>query len=131
MGARLMVAVLADPDSYPPRAQPEQGVTYASKIDKAEARLDFSMTAVEVERHVRAFNPAPGAFFELNGERFRVHSAKIVESQGKPGTVLDDNLTIACGAGAIQPLDIQRAGRGVMDAEALLRGFPIPEGTQL
>ncbi|MCG6120302.1 MAG: methionyl-tRNA formyltransferase [Blastomonas sp.] len=75
LGARLMVQVLGNLAAYPPEVQPEDGVTYATKIDKAEARLDFSRTAVEVERQVRAFNPMPGAFFELNGERLRVHAA--------------------------------------------------------
>ncbi|MBC9031471.1 methionyl-tRNA formyltransferase [Sphingomonas sp. JC676] len=133
MGARLMVAVLDDVDAHPAVAQPEAGVTYAPKVDKAEARLDFSRSAVEVERQVRAFNPAPGAFFEFQGERVRVHSA-LVRHPGESrddGVVLDDALTIACDEGAIRPLLVQRAGRGVMTAEELLRGFPIPVGTQL
>jgi len=131
MGARLMVQVLADPDAYPPATQPEQGVTHAPKIDKAEARLDFTQPAAAVERQVRAFNPAPGAFFELNGERVRVHAAHYVDGTGAPGTVLDAALTIACGDGAIRPVSVQRAGRGVMLTEELLRGFAIPPGTQL
>lgn len=131
MGARLMVEVLADIDAHPPVAQPEEGMTYAPKIDKAEARLDFSRSAVEVERQVRAFNPAPGAFFEMGGERVRVHSAEVLEDGGAAGTVLDDRLTIACAEGAIRPLLVQRAGRGVMTAGELLRGFAIPEGTRL
>ncbi|WP_448664816.1 methionyl-tRNA formyltransferase [Sphingomonas sp. CJ20] len=130
MGARLMVQVLADPDAYPPVPQPEEGVTYAPKIDKAEARLDFTRSAVEVERQVRAFNPAPGAFFEIGGERVRVHAAQVVDGSGS-GLVLDDALTIGCAAGAIRPLRVQRAGRGVMAPDELLRGFAIPKGTQL
>lgn len=130
MGARLMVQVLADFDAYPPIVQPEDGITYASKIDKAEARLDFTRSAVEVERAVRAFNPAPGAFFELNGERFRIHAADLVEASGPAGMVGDD-LLIHCGEGAIRPTSIQRAGRGVMTVADLLRGLPIPAGTQL
>ena len=145
MGARLMVEVLANTDAYPPVAQPEDGVTYASKIDKAEARLDFSQDAAAVERQVRAFNPAPGAFFEVGDERIRVHSAQLFPGEGRSpvtersqlgpglrrGTVLDSELTIACETGAIRPHLVQRAGRGVMTAEELLRGFPIPVGTQL
>lgn len=130
MGARLMVQVLADFDAYPPIVQPEDGITYASKIDKAEARLDFTRSAVKVERAVRAFNPAPGAFFELNGERFRIHAADLVEASGPAGMVGDD-LLIHCGEGAIRPTSIQRAGRGVMTVADLLRGLPIPAGTQL
>lgn len=130
MGARLMVEVLADFDAYPAIPQPEEGITYASKIDKTEARLDFNRPAVEVERAVRAFNPAPGAFFELNGERFRVHAADLVDADGPAGVVGDD-LLIHCSVGAIRPTSIQRAGRGVMTVGELLRGFPIPAGTQL
>lgn len=131
MGARLMVEVLGDVDRYPAMPQPEDGVTYAAKIDKAEARLDFSKPAVEVERQVRAFNPAPGAFFEVHGERVRVHAAEILAERGETGTVIDDQMAIACGEGAIRPILVQRAGRGVMTSEELLRGFSIPAGTRL
>lgn len=78
MGAAMMVRVLADPDAFPPVAQPQDGVTYAHKIDKAESRIDWTQDAVQVERQIRAFNPFPGAFFEYQGERFRVHSAEVV-----------------------------------------------------
>jgi methionyl-tRNA formyltransferase len=131
MGARLMVEVLGDVDRYPAVPQPEDGVTYAAKIDKAEARLDFSKPAVEVERQVRAFNPAPGAFFEVQGERVRVHAATVLVERGEAGTVIDDQLTIACSEGAIRAILVQRAGRGVMTSEELLRGFAIPAGTRL
>lgn len=131
MGARLMVQVLANPDAYPPLAQAENGVTHAPKIDKAEARLDFNQSADQVERQLRAFNPVPGAFFMLGEERVRVHSAEIVSETGEPGMVLDDALTIACGTGAVRPISVQRAGRGVMTTAELLRGFTIPPGTRL
>jgi methionyl-tRNA formyltransferase len=138
MGARLMVEVLGDLDAYPAVAQPEQGVTYAAKIDKAEARLDFSRPAVEVERQVRAFNPAPGAFFEVHGERIRILTVNLLtdhalpgDFSSTPGLVLDKQLAIGCSIGAIRPDMVQRAGRGVMTAEELLRGFPIPPGTRL
>jgi methionyl-tRNA formyltransferase len=131
MGARLMVEVLGDIEAYPVVPQPEQGVTYAAKIDKAEARLDFSQPAIAVERQIRAFNPAPGAFFEAQGERVRVHAAEVLADDGATGITLDDRMTIACGTGAVRPTLVQRAGRGVMTSEELLRGFPIPAGTQL
>jgi methionyl-tRNA formyltransferase len=130
MGARLMVAVLADLDGHPAVAQPEDGITYAAKIDKAETRLDFGQSADAVERQVRAFNP-PGAWFEANGERVRVLEAAMADGVGAPGEVIDGELTIACGSGAIQPVVVQRAGRGVMSADELLRGFAIPPGTRL
>jgi methionyl-tRNA formyltransferase len=128
-GAELMVTVLADLAAYPPATQPETGITYASKIDKAESRIDFAQDAVQAERQVRAFNPAPGAWFEASGERIRIHSCEIVDGCAAPGTVLDGQMTIACGAGAIRPTAIQRAGRGIMTPAELLRGFALPAGT--
>ncbi|NMN06004.1 MULTISPECIES: methionyl-tRNA formyltransferase [unclassified Novosphingobium] len=131
LGADLMVRVLADLPTFTPEVQPEAGVTYAAKIDKAESRLDFTAPADQVERQVRAFAPAPGAFFELEGERYRVLAAQVVAGKGTPGTVLDDALTIACGQAALRPLTVQRAGRPAMDTAALLRGRAIPAGTVL
>lgn len=131
MGAQLMVRVLADIAAFPPAPQPDAGVTYAAKIAKDEARLDFTPPAAAVLRQVRAFAPAPGAFFELAGERIKLLDAAMVAGSGAAGTVIDDMLTIACGEGAIRPLRVQRAGRGAMDAGELLRGFPIPAGTRL
>ncbi len=130
-GAALMVKVLGDLSRYPQIPQPAEGVTYAAKVEKSEARLDFSQSAEQVERQVRAFNPAPGAFFEVAGERVRILAGEIVADDGNAGRVLDERLTIACGAGAIRPTLVQRAGRGVMATEELLRGFAIPQGTLL
>jgi methionyl-tRNA formyltransferase len=131
MGAELMAKVLADPDRYPARPQPAEGVTYAAKIDKAETRLDFTRSAIELERLVRAFHPAPGAWFEYQGERIKLLSAELVDAHGAPGEILDNRLTIACGEGALRPVTLQRAGRGVSSADNLLRGFAIPAGTRL
>jgi methionyl-tRNA formyltransferase len=102
---------------------------YAKKIAKVETRLDFSQSADQVERQVRAF--APAAWFELDGERFRVLVADVVGSSGTPGTTIDDRLTIACASGAIHPTLVQRAGRPAMPTADLLRGRPIPAGTRL
>jgi len=129
LGAEALVEWLRNPT--PPTPQSDEGVTYAKKIDKAEARIDWSRSAVEIERQVRAFAPSPGAWFEASGERVKLLEAQTADASGNPGEVLDEQLTIACGAGAIRPLTIQRAGRGVMTAEELLRGFPIPKGTIL
>nr|WP_295374971.1 methionyl-tRNA formyltransferase [uncultured Sphingosinicella sp.] len=131
VGAALMVEVLGRLDEIEPLAQPDEGVTYASKIEKHEARLDFGQSADVVERQVRAFNPMPGAFFEFRGERIKLLAADPVEAKGAAGTVLDDALTIACAEGALSPRLVQRAGRGVMTPSELLRGFPIPMGTRL
>jgi methionyl-tRNA formyltransferase len=131
IGAALMVEVLAELPGLAATPQPEDGVTYAAKIEKQEARLDFGHRAEQVERQVRAFDPVPGAFFEYAGERIKMLAAAVVAGEGVPGTVLDHTLTIACATGALRPLAVQRAGRGVMTAEELLRGFPIPAGTRL
>jgi methionyl-tRNA formyltransferase len=130
LGAEALLAWLGNP--VPPVPQPDAGVTYASKIDKAEARIDWSKSAVEIERQVRAFAPVPGAWFEANGERIKLLGAAVGEGgPGTPGEVLDDCLSIACGNGFIRPLKVQRAGRGVMTPGDLLRGFAIPKGTIL
>ena len=131
MGAAMMVEVLGRLDTIAPEPQPEDGVTYAHKIEKHEARLDFTRSAEEVERQVRAFAPVPGAFFEHAGERIKIHSGEVRAGGGAPGTVLDERLTIACGDGAIAPLLVQRAGRGVMTPGELLRGLANPPGTGL
>lgn len=131
LGAELMAGVLGDIDAHPAVDQPEDGVTYASKIDKAETRIDFAASAEQVERQVRAFNPAPGAWFEFEGERYRVLAADVVDAAGTAGIVLDDQLTIACGERAIRPVLIQRAGKPVMPTADLLRGKVIPKGTIL
>jgi methionyl-tRNA formyltransferase len=131
MGARLMVRFLGAPENYPPRPQPEDGVTYAAKIDKGETRIDWSRSAVEIERQVRAFAPSPGAWFEVNGERIKLLSAEVMNGTGAAGTMLDDGLTIAAGDGALKATLVQRAGRGPMSPADLLRGFPIPAGTVL
>lgn len=131
LGAELMVVVLNDISVHPAVSQSDQGVTYAAKIDKAETRIDFSATAQQVERQVRAFNPAPGAWFEYEGERYRVLALELSAQKGTAGTVLDSSLTISCGTGAIRPTIIQRAGKPAMPTADLLRGKPIPPGTIL
>ncbi len=131
IGAELMVEVLEELPGLSAVAQPEEGVTYAAKIEKHEARLDFSRPAEEVERQVRAFAPVPGAFFEYAGERIKMLSAAVMPGEGAPGTVIDHAMTIACAGGALRPLAVQRAGRGVMAPDELLRGFAIPAGTRL
>jgi len=128
-GGALMVRVLADLDAFPPEVQPDDGVTYAAKIDKAESRLDLTRAAVEVERQVRAFNPVPGAWISLGGERIKVLAANVEEAGGAPGTILDDRLLVACGKGSVRPMVVQRAGKGAMSATEMLRGFAVAPGT--
>jgi methionyl-tRNA formyltransferase len=131
IGARLMVETLAQLDQLKPEPQSELGATYAPKIDKAEARIDWSRSAEQVEREVRAFAPFPGAWFELDGERIKVLKAHVIGVNGAPGTVLDEELTIACGDAAMRPATVQRAGKPAMSAAEFLRGKPVPVGTVL
>jgi methionyl-tRNA formyltransferase len=131
IGAHLMAKVLSDINAYPPVPQPSEGVTYAAKIDKAEARINFTQSAEFIERQVRAFNPIPGAFFEFEGERYKVLEADDEDAAGEPGSVIDDNLLIACNPGAIRPTIIQRAGKPAMPLADFLRGKAIPVGTIL
>ena len=131
IGAALMVRVLDNTYHIGPRPQSDRHATYAPKIGKHEARLDFTAPAVQVERQVRAFNPWPGAFLDYEGERIKVLAAELSELEGEPGSVLDDRLTIACGEGAIVPSLVQRAGRAEMTPAELLRGFAIPTGARL
>jgi methionyl-tRNA formyltransferase len=130
LGAQALVEWLSR--LTPPISQPDDGVTYASKIDKAEARVDWTKSAEEIERQVRAFAPSPGAWFEANGERIKLlEAATGDDASGKPGELLNDCLSIACATGYVRPLKVQRAGRGIMTPGDLLRGFSIPKGTIL
>ena len=129
LGAQALLDWLADPT--PPEPQPTDGATYAAKIAKAEARIDWGRSAVEIERQVRALAPAPGAWFEVAGERIKLLAAELAGGGGAPGQVRDERLAIAAGDGAIRPVLVQRAGRSAMAPEQLLRGFAIPVGTIL
>lgn len=136
VGARLIVAAIEGlrDGRLAARPQPAEGVTYARKIGRAEGRLDWREPALALERRVRAFDPWPGAFFEARGEQIRVLAAAALpaaDAAAAPGTVLDDRLTIACGAGALRALRLQRPGRAPVETAAFLRGFPIPAGTLL
>jgi methionyl-tRNA formyltransferase len=130
LGAEALLDWLRAPSAGEP--QPSEGATYAPKVRKAEAKIDWKLSAVDVEKQVRAFNPLPAAWFEVAGERIKLLEAYAgTETVGHAGAVLDDALTIACGSGFIRPIRVQRAGRGIMSAAELLRGFPIPKGTML
>jgi methionyl-tRNA formyltransferase len=141
LGARLVVQALdaAAAGRLVPVPQPAEGVTYAAKLDRDEGRLDWAKAAAFLERAVRALNPWPGVWFEAgDGERIKLLAAEAVPYAGvaaAPGTVLDGNLTVACGGdasgGALRPLRLQRAGREATDTASFLRGRPIPPGTVL
>ena len=131
LGAAMMVEVLDDLPRFEPVPQPEDGATYAAKITKDEARIDWSRPATDLVRHIQGLAPIPGAWFEVDGERIKLLAATEANGTGAPGEVLDDQLTIACGDSALQPTLVQRAGKGAMNPQELLRGFAIPTGAIL
>ncbi len=133
LGAPLMVKTLAALVDGTARAtpQPEAGVTYARKIEKAEARIDWTRPAEEIAAQIRGLSPFPGAWFELEGERVKALTARAEPGTGAPGQVVDDALLVAAGEGAVRLTRLQRAGRGALAAEDYLRGQPVPAGTRL
>jgi len=140
LGAELIVKALRGLASgqIQPETQPDTGITYAAKLTREETRLDWRLSAVQLERMVRAFHPQPGAWFEHEGERIKVLEAVTEEpgeapseTKAEPGTVIDDRLGIACGEGVFRPRSLQRAGRGELDAETFLRGHKLTRGTLL
>jgi methionyl-tRNA formyltransferase len=131
VGAAAMVEVLADLSAFPPEVQDDAAAIYAPKIDKAEAKIDWSQDTEAIERLVRGLAPFPGAWFGLGDERVKLLLAEVVDGAGAPGTLLDDDFTIACGTGAIRPLKLQRAGKPVLSRAEFLRGRPVAKGTIL
>ncbi|MBQ4808248.1 methionyl-tRNA formyltransferase [Phaeobacter sp. HS012] len=131
MGAELIVQALTQLTNLTPVVQPDDGVTYAHKIDKAEARVDWTRPAVEVDQQIRGLSPFPGAWCEIDGQRVKLLASRVVDGAGVAGRVLDDSLRIACGEGAVELLRLQRAGKGAQEREIFLRGFPIAAGTDL
>ncbi|WP_289043906.1 methionyl-tRNA formyltransferase [uncultured Aliiroseovarius sp.] len=126
MGARLIVQALDRLPDLTPEPQSDDGVTYAHKIDKAEAQIDWSRPAVEVDRLIRGLSPFPGAKCDMGGEQVKLLASRIAEGAGAPGQVLHD-LTIACGDGAVEVLRAQRPGKRAMERDDFLRGFKMPE----
>jgi methionyl-tRNA formyltransferase len=137
LGARLMGRALDELErgALPRQPQPEAGVTYAAKIDRAETRIDWQLPWCRVHNHVRGLSPFPGAWFELplDGKPVRIKVLRTTQGQGggAPGTVLDDHLTIACGEGAIRIVELQRAGARAMAAAEFLRGSLLEPGLRL
>ena len=128
MGAGLIVEALLALEDLEAEPQPEEGVTYAHKIDKAEAQIDWTQPAAEVDRKIRGLSPFPGAWCEVDGQRVKLLASRMAEGSGTPGEVLNDTLTVACGDSAVELLKLQRAGKGAQEREVFLRGFPISKG---
>ena len=131
LGAAAIVEALENLHELRPTEQSKDGVTYAKKIEKSEARIDWNNSAYDVKNHIHGLSPFPGAWCEVNGERLKILSAEIVDKSGAPGTVIGEPLTIACSNDAISVTKAQRAGKGPMNVDALLNGFEIPVGTKL
>ena len=134
LGAELIVETVrqVEAEKLTAQPQPDDGVTYAAKLTREDGRLDWRRPALELERQIRALTPWPGTWFEHEETVLKISAADIVVNQrGTPGTVLDDDLTIACGEAALRPTRIQRPGKAPMATADLLRGYSIPAGTQL
>jgi methionyl-tRNA formyltransferase len=137
LGADLMVRALSaiERGSLALTPQPDEGVTYAAKIDNDETRIVWTRPAKRVHDHIRGLSPYPGAWFELaigdKPARVKALRSTLAEGMGSPGTVLDEHLTVACGVGAVRILQLQRAGRQAMKADEFLRGTPVAPGTHL
>ncbi|MDO5611682.1 MAG: methionyl-tRNA formyltransferase [Paracoccus sp. (in: a-proteobacteria)] len=125
MGAVLVVDTLSRLP-LPARVQADVGVTYAAKIDKSEARVDWSRSAVEIDRQIRGLSAFPGAWCDIAGERVKLLRSRLADAAGAPGQVLG-GFTVACGDGAVEVLEAQRAGKKPMAAGDLLRGWELPE----
>jgi methionyl-tRNA formyltransferase len=129
IGARLILRVLDE--NPPPVPQPEEGVTYAARLTRADGKIDWTRPAAAIERQVRAFDPWPGTFTTLGPDTLKVLEAQAVPGEGAAGTVIDDCLTVACGVGALRILRLQRAGRAPVAAGDFLRGMVVAAGSRL
>lgn len=126
-----IVEALEKAETLKPTPQAEDGITYAEKIDKAEAKLDFTRSAADLDRHIRGLSPFPGAWFEADGARIKVLAARPLEGDGPPGTVADTGAVIYCGQGALELLRVQKAGKPAMSADDFLRGRGLTAGQNL
>ena len=131
LGAEAIVAALADAEGLTPTPQAADGVTYAEKINKSEAELDFNKNAAELDRHIRGLSPFPGAWFEADGSRIKVLAARPLESSGSAGTVANEGAVIYCGHGALELVRVQKAGKPAMAAADFMRGRGLTAGQEL
>tara|TARA_B100000965_G_scaffold386392_1_gene388605 strand:+ start:162 stop:1070 length:909 start_codon:yes stop_codon:yes gene_type:complete len=130
-GAKLVVKVLDSFSSHSAQAQPTKGITYAKKIDKSEAKIDWSLSAETIDRKIRALSPFPGAWTEINGERVKLLASKVIDKENEPGKVLDRGFSIACGQKAVEITEAQRPGKSAQNSDVFLRGFKLQRGSKL
>ena len=131
LGSNLIVEVLDKLPDYRVQMQSTHGITYASKIHKSEAKIDWSLPAQTIDRKIRALSPFPGAWTEINGERVKLLASKVVDEDHEAGMVLDSGFSIACGQKAIEITEAQRPGKSAQKSEVFLRGFRLQKGTKL
>ncbi len=133
LGARLIVDAMVKltAGGLTPTPQPDEGITYAEKIDKSEFRIDWLKPAKVLDRQIRAFSPWPGSWFTFGKDRIKIVAVTVIDKEGEAGVILDDQLTVSCGNGALRIERLQRAGKGAMDRADFLRGNDLPAGTRL
>ncbi len=131
LGSQMIVEALDNIETLKPMPQPADGVTYAAKITRDEAKIDWTKSAVEIDRQVRGFAPVPGAWFQNGNDRIKILAATPAKAKGEPGTVIDALPTIACGEGGLILTRVQREGKGPMAIGDFLRGYALPPGTKL
>jgi len=134
MGARLIVQAMVDltAGKITPTPQPQEGVTYAAKLTREEGRVDWTKPAIDIERQIRAFTPWPGSFFTLGNEPIKILAAESVKDKtSTPGTLLDEQFTIACGQGALRLVTVQRSGKSPTDGASFLRGALLAVGSMV
>lgn len=129
IGGRLIVKTLENIPA--PQVQPEEGVTYAHKMTKEESVINWTQSAGEIERRLRAFTPWPGLSMEYKGERLRVHKVAVVDKSGTPGTIIDAPFVVACGEKSLALLEVQRAGKNKQSVDEFCRGFPVTIGDKV
>ena len=131
VGSNLIVEVLDKLSDYKVQSQSTVGITYASKIHKSEAKIDWSLPAQTIDRKIRALSPFPGAWTEINGERVKLLASKVIDKENEPGMILDAGFSIACGQKAVEITEAQRPGKSVQKTDVFLRGFRLQQGSKL
>ena len=131
LGSNLIVEVLDKLSDYKVQSQPTVGITYASKIQKSEAKIDWSLPAQTIDRKIRALSPFPGAWTEINGERVKLLASKVIDEENEPGVVIGTSFSIACGQKAVEITEAQRPGKSAQKSDVFLRGFRLKQGSKL
>lgn len=130
-GSQLLIEVLGSLSGHKSQSQSDVGVTYANKIQKSEAKIDWTLPAKAIDRKIRGLSPFPGAWTVVNGERIKLLASKVIDRESEPGVVLEKGFSIACGQKAVEIIEAQRPGKSAQKSDDFLRGFSLPKGTRL